>query len=157
MTYCSLPLVYFLCFCSTRYLCRGRRVWFHVVNSLHIYGGFRRVLVRTGEEAWLIILLVTASVYKMSQTAAAPTLSSPCSKHISVKNNKKQQLKNRTGCRHVLKHRQAVTSALCRCLSSCCADFCLARSPLVGVEFSFGLSLRQAGSMVTIFHQNNLK
>lgn len=42
-----------------------------------------------------------------------------------------------------------VTSALCRCLSSCCADFCLTRSPLVGVEFSFGLSLRQAGSMVT--------
>lgn len=42
------------------------------------------------------------------------------------------------------------TSALCRCLSSCCADFCLALSPLVGVEFSFGLSLRHAGSMVMV-------
>lgn len=31
-----------------------------------------------------IILLVTASAYKRPQTAAAPTLSSPCSRHKSV-------------------------------------------------------------------------
>lgn len=41
------------------------------------------------------------------------------------------------------------TSARCRCFSSCWADFCLALSPRVGVEFNFALSLRQVGSMVT--------
>lgn len=39
-----------------------------------------------------IILLVTASVYKRPQTAAAPTLSSPCSKHRSANERKQSNL-----------------------------------------------------------------
>ena len=55
----------------------------------------------------------------------------------------------------IIKHENIIhlgmgyTSALCLCFSSCWADFCLALSPRVGVELSFGLSLRQAGSMVS--------
>lgn len=134
-----------------------------VDNSLCIHHGFGQwqVLVQMEDEdrsgQTLIIHLVTASVYRKLQTAAAPTLSSPCLKHKSVNTEERRanvwprtnltEEKNKCMGR-VLGWKTQQTSALCRCLSSCCADFCLALSPLVGVEFSFGLSLRQAGSML---------
>lgn len=73
-------------------------MWLYVAHSVRTWC-FRRV---TGpgpdergrqDEQELFTLLVTASVYKRPQTAAAPTLSSPCLRHKSVnKEGKSTQL-----------------------------------------------------------------
>lgn len=55
-----------------------------VYEYMYPCGSWSRSQTWGRADGTLIILLVSASVYKRPQTAAAPTLSSPCSKHRSA-------------------------------------------------------------------------
>lgn len=118
----------------------------------------------------VFIRIVFSSACKRPQTAAVPVPSLLCSGRKSVtleqniwttsilhilyynifNNNKwKPSIASDEGHLCILTDdtQQIFTSALCRCLSSCWADFGLVRSPRVGVSFCFVLSFRPEDSI----------